>query len=223
LNALARTGLIFDMDGTLVESEHLHQESWIAPLLELGIAIDDDIYADHFAGKPGLHIIRDFVGLSGQGALDLYAKVNLAYWDLAVAQVVPITGLRTVLDAWFGASMAVCTSAQRASADRMLELLEIRDYFRAVVTATDVTNGKPHPEPFLLAASLIGQDPERCIAVEDSAYGLIAARAAGMFCVGIGAGESRYPDLADGWIRDYDDPRLETVLGAAGFRAGARS
>lgn len=59
------SGLIFDMDGTLVQSEHLHRQSWIGPLAEIGITIDDEAYIRNYAGKPGMQIIQEHIGLEG--------------------------------------------------------------------------------------------------------------------------------------------------------------
>ena len=94
----------------------------------------------------------------------------------------------------------------------MLDLLDLTTRFDAVVTATDVTKGKPDPEPFLLAASRIGIEPDRCIAFEDSRNGLVAVRAAGMICVGVGPGGLAFGDLAEFWIEDFTDPHLERLV-----------
>jgi HAD superfamily hydrolase (TIGR01509 family) len=201
-------GLIFDLDGTLVQSEHLHRESWVGPLAEIGVAIDDEAYIMNYAGKPGMEIIRDHIGLEGDAAKTLYDKVNEAYWLLAEHQVAPTAGLIDFLDSVADRRLAVCTSAQKVSAHRMLDILGLADRFAAVVTATDVENGKPHPEPFLLAAEQIGLAPMTCVAFEDSANGLISARTAGMFCIGIGEGQFRYRELAPVWIDDFTDRNL---------------
>ena len=107
---------------------------------------------------------------------------------------------------------SVCTSAQRDSALRMLDMLDLTRHFDAIVTATDVSLGKPDPEPFLLAAARTGIDPTRCVAFEDSTNGLIAARAAGMTCVGIGSGTGANAPLVDGWIVDFTDPALDRMV-----------
>jgi beta-phosphoglucomutase len=211
MTAFRFAAAIFDLDGTLVQSEHLHRQSWIEPLAELGIAVDDDAYLRDFAGKPGLLIIRDHVGLEGDAALDLYQRVTEGYWRLAV-EAEATSGLLDFLDLLGKLPKAVCTSAQRESAHRMLDLLDLTRRFDAIVTATDVTRGKPDPEPFALAATQLGVDPTSCIAVEDSANGLRSARAAGMTVVGIGPGESTYGDLADYWIEDFTDPSLPELL-----------
>ena len=206
-------GAIFDMDGTLVQSEHLHRESWIEPLAEIGIAVDEDAYLRDFAGKPGMKIISDHIGLNGEAAIALYERVTSNYWQIAVNQVEPTPGLLAFLDRISPLPKAVCTSAERESAHRMLDLLELTCRFDAIITATDITRGKPDPEPFQLAASRLNVTPDSCIAFEDSANGLVSARAAGMYCVGVGAGATVYADLANVWIPDFTDQELPRIMG----------
>ena len=212
MNPLRFEGVIFDLDGTLVQSEHLHRQSWVGPLAELGIEVEDDEYLRDFAGKPGMHIIRDQIGLDGDAAHSLYNRVTDAYWDLAADTVAPTDGLLEFLDRISPLAKAVCTSAQRASARRMLDLIGLTNRFDAIVTASDVNHGKPHPEPFHLAAKRLGLDGKQCLAIEDSANGLRSARAAGMRCVGIGDGRAVYGELADVWIKDFADPGLMREL-----------
>jgi HAD superfamily hydrolase (TIGR01509 family) len=204
--------LVFDLDGTLVQSEHLHQQSWTAPLQRLGRPVDDETYYREFSGKPGMQIIGDHLGLHGDEAEAIYEEVTANYWDLAEANVGPTDGLVDFLDRTAALPKALCTSAQRTSALRMLDLLGLTARFSAIVTANDVRQGKPDPEPFALAATLLGIAPDRCAAFEDSANGLRSARAAGMFCIGIGEGVRTFPELADLWIRDFRDTLLEDLV-----------
>jgi HAD superfamily hydrolase (TIGR01509 family) len=213
MSPLRFAGAIFDMDGTLVQSEHLHRESWKEPLAEIGIAVDEDAYLRDFAGKPGMKIISDHIGLNGEAAIALYDRVTSNYWQIAVSQVEPTAGLLAFLDRISPLPKAVCTSAQRESARRMLDLLDLTSRFDAIITATDVTRGKPDPEPFQLAASRLNLAADSCIAFEDSANGLVSARAAGMYCVGVGAGATVYADLANVWISDFTDSELPRIMG----------
>jgi HAD superfamily hydrolase (TIGR01509 family) len=213
MSPLRFAGAIFDMDGTLVQSEHLHRESWKEPLAEIGIAVDEDAYLRDFAGKPGMKIISDHIGLNGEAAIALYDRVTSNYWQIAVSQVEPTAGLLAFLDRISPLPKAVCTSAQRESARRMLDLLDLTSRFDAIITATDVTRGKPDPEPFQLAASRLNLAADSCIAFEDSANGLVSARAAGMYCVGVGAGATVYADLANVWISDFTYPELPRIMG----------
>jgi HAD superfamily hydrolase (TIGR01509 family) len=203
-------GFVFDLDGTLVQSEHLHRLSWNAPLGALGITIDDDRYAREFAGMPGTQIAQEHLGLTDPAVIQqLYEDVTEAYWMLAEGNVEPTPGLVRFLDELGDVPKAVCTSAQYDSAHRMLGMLHLTERFGAVITATDVTRGKPDPEPFLLAAERLGVRANVCLAFEDSANGLRSARSAGMQCVGIGIGAKQFPDLADYWIEDFTDAGLE--------------
>jgi HAD superfamily hydrolase (TIGR01509 family) len=213
MSPLRFAGAIFDMDGTLVQSEHLHRESWKEPLADIGIAVDEDAYLRDFAGKPGMKIISDHIGLNGEAAIALYDRVTSNYWQIAVSQVEPTAGLLAFLDRISPLPKAVCTSAQRESARRMLDLLDLTSRFDAIITATDVTRGKPDPEPFQLAASRLNLAADSCIAFEDSANGLVSARAAGMYCVGVGAGATVYADLANVWISDFTYPELPRIMG----------
>jgi HAD superfamily hydrolase (TIGR01509 family) len=212
MTAFRFAGAIFDLDGTLVQSEHIHRQSWVEPLAELGIAVDEDVYLRDFAGKPGLAIIRDHIGLEGDAAVALYEKVSGNYWRLAVEEVEPTPGLLAFLDRIAGVPKAVCTSAERESALRMLDLLDLTPRFDAIVTATDVSRGKPDPEPFLLAAERIGIAPNQCIAFEDSTNGLLAAGAAGMERIGVGPAPQNGDELAGLWITDFTDPALHRVM-----------
>jgi HAD superfamily hydrolase (TIGR01509 family) len=212
MSNFAYRAAVFDLDGTLVQSEHLHRESWIEPLARRGMTLDDVTYFRDFAGKPGMQIIRDHIGLIDAEAESLYHDVNSRYWEIAGDAVQPTAGLVPFLESLDGLPKAVCTSAQRESALRMLDLLGLAKFFDAVITATDVDRGKPDPEPFLLAATRLNVEPDTCVAFEDSANGLISARAAAMATIGIGPGQGLYADLADVWIADFTDPALEHLM-----------
>jgi beta-phosphoglucomutase len=86
-----------------------------------------------------------------------------------------------------GWKQAIVTSAPAANADVMLRALEITSLFETIVTAEDVSHGKPDPEVFLTAASRLGVPPERCIVVEDAMAGIEGARRAGMKSIGVSA------------------------------------
>jgi HAD superfamily hydrolase (TIGR01509 family) len=182
-------------------------------LAEIGIAVDEDAYLRDFAGKPGINIIRDYAGLNGEAAIALYDRVTSNYWQMAESQVAPTAGLLAFLDRKSPLPKSVCTSAEWESAHRMMDLLNLTSRFDTIVTATDVIRGKPDPEPFQLAASRLSLPADSCVAFEDSANGLISARAAGMYCVGVGAGATVYADLANVWIQDFTDPELLRIMG----------
>jgi len=108
-----------------------------------------------------------------------------------------------------GSKVALVTSGERPYADGFIKMAGLDDVFSASVTLDDVTHLKPHPEPYLKAASLLRTEPERCVVFEDSIAGFLAARAAGMTCVGVGkvaleAEEDVAPDMAISSFEGFD-------------------
>ncbi len=203
--------VIFDLDGTLVDTEAFHLRSWEIVLGELGVPISKEDYMRHISGRPGREAARERLGVPEDEAERISERVTEVYWELVAGRVAPLPGLVPLLDHLDGRRTAVATSARRHSAQRMLQELALLDRFAAVVTADDVRYGKPHPEPFLTAATRLGVPPETCLVIEDSLSGVQAARAAGMTCVGITTTRPDLPD-ADLVISAYDDPRLLALI-----------
>jgi beta-phosphoglucomutase-like phosphatase (HAD superfamily) len=105
-----------------------------------------------------------------------------------------------------GLPLAVATSGTRAYVEHVLERLGVRGAFKAVVSGEDVVHGKPHPEIYLRAASLLGADPTDCVAIEDTFHGVSAARAAGMRVVAVPNALTATMDFsaADAVVADLD-------------------
>src|SRR5262249_15102055 len=203
--------VIFDLDGTLVDTEPLHERSWAIALAELGLTMPEGDYALAFSGRPAVRIGRDRFGMSPEEARATSDLVTRRYWELAAGNVAPLPGLTAFLERLNDVPKAVATSAQRSSALRMLGELGLIAAFDAVVTAADITHGKPHPQIFLTAAAKLLVAPERSLAFEDSPSGLAAARAAGMTCVGITT-TRRILEEAHYVIAGYEDELLRELL-----------
>src|SRR5215211_2637492 len=195
------------MDGTLVHTEPLHQQSWIRAMGEVGIDLDVAHYDTHFSGRPGRETTRDLFGFTPEQAEEMSRRVTTVFWELAEGNVEPLPGVRTFLTKIADIPKGVATSARRHSAARMLEELGLIDYFGAIVTADDIAHGKPDPEIFLVAAERLGVAPEKCVVFEDSIAGVTAAKAAGMYCAAITTSRVQFPE-ADLTFSDWDDPRL---------------
>ena len=180
--------VVFDCDGTLVDSMPAHFEAW-CDALSLhgagGIFKEDVFFA--MGGRPTLDIV---VELNDEYDLKLDPEtVALAKREAFLKRINQVTLIEEV--AAFANSlrgkvpMAVATGGTRMVIEKTLKAVGISDWFDEVVTAEDVVKGKPSPEIFLKAAKLLGVDPTRCLVVEDAPAGILAAQLAGMKVVAI--------------------------------------
>ncbi|WP_034916530.1 fructose-1-phosphate/6-phosphogluconate phosphatase [Erwinia sp. 9145] len=176
-------GLIFDMDGTILDTEPTHREAWHIVLGRNGMAFDKNAIIG-LNGSPSWRIAQVLIA-GYQSDLDPKA---LAAEKTATVKEMLLDGdsvrplpLIDVVKAYKGRRpMAVGTGSEHAMADALLRHLGLRDYFDAIVGADDVTHHKPEPETFLRCAELMNVAPQRCIVFEDADFGIQAAQAAGM-------------------------------------------
>jgi HAD superfamily hydrolase (TIGR01509 family) len=177
---------IFDLDGLLLDTERLSIAAGYEALVRLGLPHAPGIF-ERLTGRDeatSIDILLDHFGPSFPLA-DFGKRWN-ALFRAKLDEGIPLRpGAVELLEvlAEYRVPRAVATSSQRASAERKLRLTGLAKYFGAVVTVNCVAAPKPAPDPYLLAAARLGQDPSRCIAFEDSDPGAAAARAAGMVVV----------------------------------------
>jgi len=192
-------GLIFDLDGTLVDSMHLHLAAWKHAAERHGFAFDFATYQS-WGGIPSrkiAHLINERQGL----ALDAeaVAATKAEHYLGHIGEVRAIAATVLVVASVHGRlPMAVATGTQRANLERILTDTELARYFRATVCAEDVERHKPHPDSFLLAAERLRVSARRCLVFEDSQTGFTAATAAGMDCLPVEACEIRWDGLRPG-------------------------
>jgi sugar-phosphatase len=168
----AFAAVIFDMDGTLIDSIPVVVRSWLRWADEHGL---DPQALQGFHGVPAAAIVAQLLPTARQdAALRRINELELA--DTAGITVLP--GAAEALEALAGHRCAIATSCSGPLAAVRIEATGLR-VPRVLVTADDVARGKPHPDPFLLAAELLGVDPLDCLVVEDAPGGLAAAEAAG--------------------------------------------
>ena len=184
---MAKRAFVFDMDGTIVDNMAFHTASWIAFFARRGRAIDADEFFRATAGRQGGEIIRSYLGehLTDEEVAALNHEKESVYRELYAPHLKPVAGFEALLDQaqQHGVKLAVGTAAPPANVAFTLDGLDLRRHFDAIVGATDVARGKPHPDVFLKAAELCGVAPEHCIVFEDAPLGVEAARRAGMRCV----------------------------------------
>lgn len=176
--------IAFDCDGTLVDSEPLHNRADVTILAQLGIVLDPDEHRRRSTGigrAAMLQILEQEHGITLPG--DTEDRIEAELSRLVATELQPIPGVREVLAALAmrGARMAVASNSHGAYIEQALRTCGIRDFFDDRIASSDrVERLKPAPDLYLLAADLLRMPPQRCIAVEDSLAGVEAAHAAGM-------------------------------------------
>jgi beta-phosphoglucomutase len=188
--ASSARGVLWDLDGTLVDSGEFHFESWRAVMQPFGIDVTRERFAASF-GQKNDRILREWLGAAT--APEVVARVGnekeAEYRRLARHHgLAALPGAREWVARLRAAGwrQAIASSAPRQNIDTMLELIDLTGAFDAVVAAEDVTVGKPDPQVFLVAAERLGVAPPRAVVVEDAAAGIEAARRAGMASIGVG-------------------------------------
>lgn len=181
-------GAIFDMDGVLVDNLEYHIRAWQQLGSEQGRKLSRESIRRVF-GQRNDEMIRSLFDSSlSRDVLVLYAaRKEEIYRALMAPALTPVPGLPGLLDGLREAGMrtAVATSGPRENAHLVLDGLDLRRYFDAVVTGDDVSRSKPHPDIFLLAARRLGLPPEQCVVFEDSSSGIEAAARAGCRCIAL--------------------------------------
>lgn len=190
--------VIFDFDGVITDSEILHYRAFNKVLAGHGLELTKKEYYSRYLGLSDKDCYRTLIdegriGIASSEIDELIRQKTLLFEELARTDGRIIEGVRSFLDmlASNGVPMAICSGALRAEIELILEDSGLRDYFRAIVSAEQVKQGKPHPEGFLLALKKLNErlagpvTPKQCIAVEDSHWGLKAAKTAGMHTVAV--------------------------------------
>lgn len=181
--------VLWDMDGTLIDSEEFHWISWRDTLAREGISITREQFLSTFGERNdsilpkwlGAETTRERLDRIGNAKEELYRDLIHKNGIFSLPGVAEWTR-RLHQQGWL---QAVASAAPRANIDAIVEALSAENIFQAIVSAEDVHRGKPDPEVYLLAASRVGVSPERCIVVEDAVAGIEGARRAGMHSIGV--------------------------------------
>lgn len=177
--------VVFDMDGTLFDTEPLFCEAFQDALRKQGGELDDEEYFSNLAGTTNRNIEDYFDQKCPQGLdRERFRSDWEAHWRLLVSErgLDAAPGISELLETLqvMGVPLAIASSSDRADIDFCLEVSGLRGHFVAIAAGDEVSRSKPDPEIFLLAAERLGRDPGRCVAVEDSNHGVRAALGAGM-------------------------------------------
>jgi len=187
-------GVVFDMDGTLVDNMDFHHQAWLDFLAGYDIHITEAEFQEKNIGIITEIIPKFFTRiLSREEIITLGKEKEAVYRNLYRDHIIALPGLETFLQALERAeiSIALATAADQGNIDFTLEALGIRKYFTTITGSEEVSHGKPHPDVYLKSASKLYLPPGQCVAFEDTPSGISSARAAGMEVIGLATTHTR--------------------------------
>ncbi|MFN6536342.1 MAG: HAD family hydrolase [Nostoc sp. EkiNYC01] len=209
--------ILFDLDGTIVNSDPIHYRAWKEMLLDFSIEIDETFYKSRISGRLNPEIVQDILPQLSLAERENFADEKEALFRKVASDLQPLSGFFELL-AWTDTHQlkrALVTNAPRLNAEYMLEVLGIKEAFHTIVLADDCIAGKPDPAPYQVALNNLGIQAEEAIALEDSPSGIRAAVGADIRTIGIAS--THNPQLlqevgAFMAIPDFTDLQLWTLL-----------
>lgn len=209
--------ILFDLDGTIVNTDPIHYRAWQEMLLNYSVQIDETFYKSRISGRLNPEIVKDILPQLSAAEGQKFADEKEALFRKLAPHVKPLNGFSQLL-AWTDThklKRALVTNAPRLNAEFMLKVLGIKEAFHTVVLADDCIAGKPDPAPYQVALNKLGITAEEAIALEDSPSGIRAAVSADIRTIGIAS--THDPQLlqevgAFMAIPDFTDLQLWTLL-----------
>jgi beta-phosphoglucomutase len=212
-----RRAVLWDLDGTLVDSAEFHWLSWRDTMAAHGYPVTYQQFLDSF-GQKNDRILPGWLGADAtpERIQRIGDEKEAEYRRLALEHgLTPLPGAA----GWIarlraaGWKQAIASSAPRENVEVMLRALRLTHGFDAIVAAEDVTAGKPDPQVFLAAAAKVTVPADRCVVVEDAAVGIEAARRAGMKSIGVSRQGSLEADVAVASLSDLPDDAFDRLAG----------
>jgi len=208
--------VIFDLDGVVVDSHPAHLKAWKALFCSLDVDVPDDEMSFILEGQKREDILRHFLGELTPDQVHRYGAQKDVLLKNSALELKTINGLPEFMAQVDAAGLAIAlgSAASRRRVEDTLHDLDLKRYFRAIVTGDDVARGKPDPAIFLQAACALGVAPESILVCEDAVAGVEAAKAAGMKCLAIAAnGRSQLLEKAgaDRVVRDFFSVRVDDL------------
>ena len=183
--------VIFDWDGTLADTRSAIVSSFQSVLKELGCSVSNELI-ERRIGIGAANTFREILGLCGMPSRDrmikdlVERKINA---ELELSDSIHLfEGAEELLNAVKGKKTALATMSNRRIIERMLNERNLAKFFNVVVTSDEVVHAKPDPEIFLACATKLECEPRRCVVIEDSMFGVKAAKKADMTCIAVASG-----------------------------------
>lgn len=187
--------VIFDLDGTILDNNPYHLQSWKEYLKQIGREMTDEEFNKNLNGRTNRDVVKYLYG-DDQSEEQIWHHTNekeALYRQMYKPHIAAMPGLTEMLEILHkhDIPMAIATSGIKVNIEFMFENVPIRKYFKAVIDSSYITHGKPHPEIFLKTAEVLHADPAKCLVFEDAVVGIQAAQAAGMKVIAVETTETR--------------------------------
>jgi HAD superfamily hydrolase (TIGR01509 family) len=215
--ALMLKALLFDLDGTLAETNSVHFSTWVETLKPYGIEVTWDFYRDKISGRTTPEVSEDLLpDLAPEEAREVGESKEASFRE-RTGELVPLQGLLEFVEEARrrDLNIALVTNAPKENVLAMLDALGLEDAFEPTVVAEDVGVGKPDPAPYNAALEVLGVRADEAVAFEDSPSGIASSVAAGIPTVGI-ASTHDPEDLEELGVnlvaQNFDDPKLEAFI-----------
>lgn len=201
---------IFDLDGTLIDNNAYHLQSWIQYLKNQNREISEEEYKANVNGRTNKDVIEYIYGrkMNDAEALVYAHEKEAIYRELYHPHIEPVSGLLSLLQEFknHNIPMAIATSGIQVNIDFMFDNIPIRQYFDVIVNSSHISKGKPDPEIYIKTAELLNVSPQDCLVFEDAVVGINSAKAAGMKVIGVLTTHSAEElSGADTLIKDYTE------------------
>jgi beta-phosphoglucomutase len=209
-------GIVFDMDGVLIDSHPVHRVAWSKFLATVGRSVSDEGLSFILAGRRREEILRHFLGDLPESKIAEYGHQKDLFFEENFHDVKLIPGVREFLESLeiAGLKSAIATSASSARTLGTLRRLGLGEKFSTIVTGDDVDVGKPDPAVYRLVSRRMNLSPEKLLVFEDAPCGVEAAKSAGMRCIGVstnGRAEMLLKCGAEAIVPDFVNFSVETL------------
>jgi beta-phosphoglucomutase len=209
-------GVIFDMDGVIIDSHPIHRKTWKKFLASLGKFATDEDLDFVLDGRKKEDILRHFLGDLTPEQVRRFGHEKETMFREEALDLQPLAGLRDFLEEVYttGLHTALASSGSRSRVNYVLDRLALKKYFQVVVTGDDVFRSKPDPTIFCKAAHGLGCPYSDLLVIEDAVSGVCAAKSAGMKCLGIASNGRAHLLLeagADHVVTDFEGLSLASV------------
>jgi len=209
--------LLFDLDGTLADTDSVHLPTWVDVLEPYGVEVDEAFYKESISGRTTGEIIRTLLPDLTDEENRLVGDAKEASFRERASELEPLPGLVDFVERgrergmWIG----LVTNAPEENVEAILPALKVRDFFDTVVLADEVEAVKPDPAPYIAALEKTDVPPNEALAFEDSVSGIASSVAAGIPTVGITSSQAPERLLTAGAFMtadDFTDPQLLALI-----------